>query len=253
MQRFYVFAFVGALWLLGWNDLHAQKIQFSVNMQVGMSRLMHNTRFESTTLRNLYETVALSHKEGYEWENFEADYQLRQSFMQYRYGFSLMATHRDIPLIAIGEAMSSSSTYERMGFGVTLGFGKQFFTLEDNLQCHFLGGFKLIWDKGFGANTLVNSIGHTEARHLVATYFDPKNPLGQTRGNLFVLRGGFAKTFDRDKQWAVGCEGYYELDVTPRIKRESRMTNMGAHLFVRFNLQKKRRMAAFNNNPNYYY
>ncbi len=233
--------------------LSAQKFQFSVQMQVGMSNLMHDTRFESTTLRNLYETVAISHPEGYEWEEFEETYQLRQSFTQFRYGMSLTATHRTIPLIVIGDIMSSTSTYERLSYAVTLGFGEEFSAFDDQVRLHILGGMKLLWDKAFGSNTLVNSIGHSEARSLVATYFDPKKPLGQQNGTLFVLRGGAAKTLDRDGKWSMGGEAYYELDVTPRINRESRMTNVGLHVFMRYHINRKPQYSAFNNNPNFYY
>ena len=110
----------------------------------------------------------------------------------------------------------------------------------------------MIWDKGFGANTLVNSIGHKDARSLVATYFAPVKPLGTDMGNLFVLRGGLGKTVDRDRQWTVGADVYGELDLTPRIKRESRMTNVGINLFLRYSLSKSRRSPSFNNSDAFY-
>ena len=226
----------------------------SVGMNLGASRLFHQTRFETTTLRNLYETIEITHPEGYEWEQFEEDFQLRQSFDQLRYGFFVKATHPKYPIQAIFEAMSSTSTYERMAYSVTLGFGEEFYLINEEVYASFLGGFKIIWDKGFGANTLVNSIGHKEARQLVATYFAPEKPLGPTRGNLFVLRGSVGKTIDKDKKWTVGADVYGELDLTPRIKRESRMSNIGLNLFVRYSLRKAgRKGPSFNNNPNYYY
>lgn len=251
MFKLYAFALLGSLILSG-TYLHAQKFNFSVGLNMGASRLFHETRFETTTLRNLYETIELTHAEGYEWEKFEEDFELRQSFNQLRFGFFVRASHRNLPLLLIGEAMSSSSTYERMAYSATLGFGQEFYILNEAIFCNFLGGYKLIWDKGFGSNTLVNSIGHKDGRKLVATYFDPVKPLGSDMGNLFVIRGGLGKMVDRDRQWMVGADAYGELDLTPRIKRESRMTNVGFNLFLRYSLTKSRRSPAFNNSDIFY-
>jgi hypothetical protein len=230
----------------------AQKFNFSVGLNLGASRLYHNTHFESTALNNLYKTIEITHREGYEWEQFEKDFELRDKFSQLRFGFFVRATHRTIPLILIGEAMSSTSTYEQMAYSGTLGFGKEFYILHQEVYCNFLAGYKLVWDKGFGASTMVNSIGHNEARSLVATYFGPVRPLGTNKGNLFVVRGGIGKTVDRSLQWTVGVDAYGELDLTSRLKREARMTNAGFNLFLRYNLQKQNQYAAFNNNPNFY-
>ena len=217
-----------------------------MGMNLGGARLYHQTRFETTTLRNLYETVAITHPEGYEWEQFEKDFELRQTFSQLRFGFFVRAAHQNLPFLAILEAMSSTSTYEKMTYSATIGFGKEFYILDEGIQCSFLGGYKFVWDQGFGAATLVNSIGHKEARSLVATYFAPVRPLGSNFGNLFALRASVGKTIDKYLQWTVGIEPYAELDVTPRIKRESRMSNVGFNLFVRYNTYKKRRQASIN-------
>lgn len=251
MIRFLTPLLLTSLLLAGW-CASAQRLNLSVGMNIGASRLFHNTRFESTTLNNLYKTIEITHKEGYEWEQFEKDFELRQSFTQLRFGFFARVTHRSLPLILIGEAMSSTSTYEKMAYSGTLGFGKEFYILNKEVYCNFLGGYKLIWDKGFGASTLVNSIGHKEARQLVATYFAPIRPLGTDMGNLFVLRGGVGKTVDREIQWTVGVDGYAELDLTSRLKRESRMTNVGLNVFLRYNLQKQNKQPSFNNNANFY-
>lgn len=229
----------------------AQKLRFSVGMNVGASRLQHNTRFESTTLRNLYETIELTHKDGYEWEEFERDFQLRESFNQIRFGFFGMITHRDWPIIVMGEAMSSPSSYEKMAYGATVGLGKELFTFRKEFSCYFLGGYKFVWDNGFGSNTLVNSIGHRDGRELVATYFDPHRPLGTTMGQLFTLRLGAGKTLDRDKRWTAGIDAYGELDLTPRIKRESRMNTIGINVFARFSINRTQEDSKYV--PDYYY
>ncbi len=252
MFRFYVLVLTLAFFLPGLS-LSAQKFNISVGMNLGAARLYHQTRFETTTLRNLYETIEITHSEGYEWEDFEEDFQLREEFSQLRFGFFVRASHKKYPLLLILEGMSSTSTYERMAYSATFGFGKEFNIINDEIYCSFLGGYKYIWDKGFGATTLVNSIGHKEARSLVSTYFAPEKPLGPITGQLFVLRGGLGKVMDRDKQWTLGIDVYSELDLTPRIKRESRMTNAGFNIFLRYSLSKQKAYASFNNNKNYYY
>lgn len=251
MTKHYTLFWLCLFLLLG-VQMQAQKFNLSIGMNLGGSNLNHQTRFESTTLRNLYETIAITHPDGYEWEQFEEDFELRENFNQLRFGFFVRASHSNIPLLIIGEAMSSTSTYEKMAYGVTGGLGKEFYLFNDGLQVSFLGGYKFLWDKGFGSSTLVNSIGHKDARKLVATYFDPSQPLGTTFGNLFVLRGGIGKVLDRERQWAVGAEAFGELDLTDRIKREARMTNVGVNIFLRYNLQKKKEYPPVNNNPYYY-
>lgn len=231
--------------------IFAQAIRFSVGMNVGASKLYHQTRFETTELRNLYETVKITHQEDYTWDQFAEDFELRENFAQLRFGFSGMVTHRDWPVMVIGEAMSSSSTYEKMSFGLTAGLGKEFFSFNKTFSCYFLGGYKFVWDGGFGANTLVNSIGHKDARSLVSTYFAPEEPLGDPKGNLFAFRVGGGKTVDRDKKLTIGLDLYGELDMTASIKRESRMSNIGANAFVRFSLNRTTEDARWL--PDYYY
>lgn len=230
---------------------YSQAVRLSVGFNAGASRLMHQTRFETTALRNLYETIRITHPGGYNWETFAEDFKLRQEFNQARFGFSGMMTHRDWPIIAIGEAMTSSSTYERFAFGLTLGLGKEFFSFNKEFSCYFMGGYKLAWDQGFGAGTLVKSIGHEEARSLVSTYFDPEEPLGDPRGNLLATRLGVGRTVDRDKMLTVGVDAYAELDITPSIKRESRMTNYGFNVFIRFSINKTTEDARWL--PDFYY
>ena len=206
MFKLYFFVFLGLGMLLG-TSLNAQKFNFSVGMNMGASRLSHQTRFETTTLRNLYETIELTHREGYEWEKFASDFQLRESFTQPRFGFFVRASHRNLPILLIGEAMSSTSSYEKMAYSVTLGFGQEFYILNENIYCSFLGGYKLIWDKGFGANTLVNSIGHKDARSLVATYFAPVKPRVQIWATFLCCAEAWGKQWieTANGQWVQMC------------------------------------------------
>jgi hypothetical protein len=151
MRKLYAFYFVLASLMIGFTSLSAQKFNISVGLNMGQSRLYHDTRFETTTLRNLYETIKLTHPEGYEWEKFSDDFELRQQFSMPRFGFTALLTHRELPLVIVGELMSSTSTYEKMTYGVTFGFGQQFSLINDNIQGHFLGGYKMTWDRGFGS------------------------------------------------------------------------------------------------------
>jgi hypothetical protein len=254
MKTFYILRVFLPLFFLSTFSLsavYAQAVRLSVGFNAGASRLLHQTRFETTPLRNLYETIRITHPGGYNWDAFAEDFKLRQEFNQARFGFSGMLTHRDWPIIAIGEAMTSSSTYERFAFGLTVGLGKEFFSFNKQYSYYFMGGYKLAWDQGFGANTLVKSIGHEEARDLISTYFSPEDPLGSPRGNLLAARGGIGRTVDRDKMLTVGVDAYAELDITPSIKRESRMTNYGFNVFVRFSLNKTTEDARWL--PDFYY
>lgn len=230
-----IFTQLTLLLLLISNTAIAQKnLKVNVGLNIGASQLFHDTRFETTPLHDLYAFTAISHRpDDYTWDEFEKDYGIRTSFIQPRFGVSAHLTYKEWPLMAIVEAMSSPSSYQKMAFGVTLGIGKEFFT-EDDFFFSFLGGYKLVKDNGFGATTIVNSIGNDEARGYASTFFNPEQPLGTNTGNLFTIRGGLGRELGAAKIIRVGVEGYGELDLTAKTKRQSRMTNYGAQLFIRF-------------------
>ena len=217
----------------------AQKLGLKIGMNLGGSRLYHNSDYEHTKLGEFYESVAISHPEGYTWEQFTEDYGINKSFIQPRFGFSAHLTYRDLPIFLILESMSSTSGYEKMAYSGTLGMGKDF-EIGDNLGMFltFLGGYKLVRDKGFGSSTITSSIGHKTAQKLLEGFFNPVKPLGPQTGSLFALRLGVGKLLGETQNISVGIEGYGELDLTDRIKRngQSRMTNVGAHAYMRFRI-----------------
>lgn len=215
--------------------LNAQNLKVNIGLNVGMSQLFHDTRFETTPLHDLYAFTAISHRpDDYAWEEFEEDYQIRTSFTQPRFGISAHFTYKDWPILASVEAMSSPSSYQKMAYGLIVGLGKELYTYDDDYYFSFLGGYKFVKDNGFGATTIVNSIGNDEAREYASTFFNPEEPLGTNTGHLFTLRAGFGKELGEAKIIRIGVEGYGELDLTPKTQRQSRMTNYGAQFFLRF-------------------
>jgi hypothetical protein len=222
--------------------VEAQNLKMNIGVNVGMSQLFHNTQFETTPMYNQYRFTKIAVEAHappeyeYSWEDFAKDYKLRKSFIQPRFGISAHFTYKDWPLLFAIEAMSSPSSYQKMAFGFIAGFGKEFFSLDDDYFFSFLGGYKFVKDKGFGASTIVNSIGHKEAREQAATYFNPEQPLGKKTGHLFTVRGGIGRELGEARMIRVGVEGFGELDLTPTTSRQSRMTNFGAQFFLRFKI-----------------
>lgn len=215
----------------------AQNLKVSLGLNMGMSQLFHDTRFETTPLHDLYAFTAISHRpDEYTWEQFEKDYKIRTSFIQPRFGISAHFTYKDWPLLASVEAMSSPSSYQKMAYSMVIGIGKEFYTYDDDYFFNFLGGYKFVKDNGFGATTIVNSIGNDEAREYASTFFNPENPLGSKMGHLFTMRGSMGRELGAAKLIRVGVEAYGELDLTAKTKRQSRMTNFGAHFFLRFKI-----------------
>lgn len=209
---------------------------FNVSMNGGYSQLLHKTDFKTTNLVNLWAFIN-EHPTlpDLTWEEFLSGYEIRDRFWQPRVGFSAQLTYRDWPIKILGEAMSSPSSYTRGSYAVTLGLGKDLYLSDSTWYVSFLGGYKyVVKDYGFGSNTIVNSIGLESARKEAAQFFRPVDPLGRPSGDLFVLRVGFARTLDWYYRWSVGVEGYYELDLTDKIVRSSRMTTYGAQVFVRY-------------------
>lgn len=231
-----------AAFLLLSQMLSAQNLKINLGVNVGMSQLFHNTQFETTPMYNQYRFTKVAVEAHsppdyeYTWADFAQDYKLRSNFVQPRLGISAHFTYKDWPLLFVVEAMSSPSSYQKLAYGFIAGFGKEFFTYEDDYFFSFLGGYKFVRDNGFGAATIVNSIGHKEAREQAATYFNPQQPLGKKTGNLFTVRGGLGKELGEAKAMRIGVEGYGELDLTPKTTRQSRMTNFGAQFFLRFKL-----------------
>jgi len=214
-------------------------LNLNLSMNGGYSDLHHKTDFQSTPLEALYDFIIdLPQTKDLTWEEFLDGYQIKDHFWQPRVGFSAQLTYRDWPLKVLGEAMSSTSSYTRASYAVTFGLGKDIYISDSTWYFSFLGGYKyVIRDFGFGANTLVNSVGRKESREDLAQFFAPQgSPIGRPSGDLFTVRVGFARTLDWYYRWSAGVEAYYELDLTDKIVRNSRMTTFGAQIFVRCKL-----------------
>jgi hypothetical protein len=217
-----------------------RSINFNVGINGGACQLFHNTDFErNQKLQSLYKFVTFSHDppESYTWEMFEEDYKMRKTFRQPRFGFTGDLSIKRLPLHVIAEWNSSTSTYESMSTALTFALGHDF-SIGDNLGLTFsvLGGYKLVSDNGWGTATIVNSFKDSRVRNEAVEFFDPVNPLGTSKGRLFAFRTGFGKTVGLAENIKIGAEIYGELDATPKIERQSRMTNVGAQVFLRFNL-----------------
>lgn len=223
--------------LLAAFSLRAQDgFNLQIGMNMGMSKLFHNINFqEEPKLRALYNTIAYTHPEGYPWERFEEDFNLKTSaVVQPRFGFSGSLTYRNWPICVYGEAMSSPSSYDKMMYGVTIALGKNFDLGRSDFFISAYGGYKFVKDFGFGTQTLLNAIGNKEIRAEVQQYFNPEDPLGPQTARMFSLRFGAGKTIGADDNLSVGLEGYGELDLTDKIKRTARMTNIGVQAYARF-------------------
>ncbi|MCC7244835.1 MAG: hypothetical protein IT269_04085 [Saprospiraceae bacterium] len=221
-------------------SLFSQKLNMSISTNGGVSWLWHDTDFKTTPLYDQFEYVQeLFEKEGidYTWEQFVKSNELRTSFIQPRIGFSAHATYGDLPLMLIVDALSSTSGFDRASYSATLGMGKTF-EIGDNIGMYtsILGGLKYTKDPGFGSSTLIHSVGDKSLREELSSYFNAEQALGPTRGHFFVLRGSLMKSFGDREDFSIGVEGYGELDLVNRTLRKSRMTNAGAHIFMRFRL-----------------
>lgn len=189
----------------------AQKLSVKLGMNVGASKLYHDIDYRSTVVNDLYEyTKELFEHEGidYSWEQFAKSNQLNQSFMQPRFGFSAHVTYSTWPAFLIVDAMSSSSSYEKMAYSGTIGMGKDF-PIGDNIGMFItaLGGYKFVLlDKGFGANTVIHGVGDKSLRKNLQTFFAPEQPLGTNKGNLFTVRLGVGKTFGELENMSAGIE-----------------------------------------------
>jgi hypothetical protein len=204
-------------------------------MNMGASRLYHNTNFQTSgTLVALYKTIEATHKEGYSWDQFQSDFGMRKAFNQPRFGFSGTLTYRNWPVAVIGELMSSPSSYTKSAASVTIAMGKSFNLGESDFFVTGYGGYQFVKDLGFGSQTLVNSIGDREIRGYVSEYFAPKKPLGSQSAQMFTVKTGVGQTFGRDDQLSVGLEAYGALDLTDKSVRQARMTNVGLHAYARF-------------------
>lgn len=216
-------------------------LNFNVSMNGGYSTLAHKTDFQTTPLyyeyANYAEILNLHGISDYSWEDFESDLKLGESFNQPRLGVKGQLMYRDWPIILEGEAMSSTSDYTKASYAVSAGLGKYFYFADSSVYFSFFSGYKyVIEDFGFGSKTLVNSIGNEVIRDNLSKIFAPQNTIGKPSGDLFALHVSFAKTLDWYYRWSVGIEGYYEVDLTDKVVRGSRMTNYGANIFLRYRI-----------------
>lgn len=226
------------LFILSANAQKRENIFVRLGMNCGASKLYHNTHFEATNLVEVYEFVKISHDppESYTWDNFAADYGLKTSYMQPRYGLNLYATHKLFPVFLNLDLMSSPSSYQKINAALTLGLGKDFRYIDSDIFFSGHVGFKRVFkDAGFGAETITNSTSK-EARERLATFYNPSKPLGAQSGNLLSVRAGCGHVLGAAERAAVGVELYYELDITNETVRQSRMTNAGINVYFRFDL-----------------
>ena len=211
-------------------------LNFNVSMNGGYSMLDHNTDFQTTPIYNLYNSTTVFAPD-LTWEQYKETSKLGETLGQPRLGFKGQLSYRDWPIIIEGEALSSSSAYTRAAYAVTAGLGKYFYFADSSIYFSFLGGYKyMIRDYGFGSKTLVNSIGNDFYREETSKFFAPVDALGRPSGDLFAVHVSFAKTLDWYYRWSIGIEGYYEVDLTDKLVRSTRMTNYGANIFLRYRI-----------------
>jgi hypothetical protein len=212
----------------GWN--------LSIGTNIGVSRLYHQIDFERTPLLDYYNSIVAlpSIPDSYTWEVFLEDIDLKSRITQPRFGFSGHLSYQDIPAFVTAEIGTSSSSYQKMYFAASAGLGRDFVT-DEGYYFSFFGGYKIVFqDSGFGAETILGSIGNDENRKYMNRFFDPAFALGPSRGDLATLRSGIGKYIGRDKKSCVGLEFYGELDLTSETLRIARMNSLGINSYLRF-------------------
>lgn len=224
--------------------LRAQDLRIDVGLNMGMSRLHHNVNFRSTPLNDLYEFVKIpfdNRNIPYAWEDFEKDYKLKSTILQPRYGINAQLLYRNWPLFVQLEAISSSSSYQKMSYGGTGGFRYALYDADSVFCFSFLGGYKFVLDQGWGDETLVNSFG--KGGDEIKNFFrDSPVSLGRNRGSLATLRFDAQRALNESKTVHVGVHFYLEADLTGRTKRLAggRMNSYGGFVFARFMVLGKR-------------
>lgn len=212
----------------GWN--------LSLGMNFGVSRLKHGIDFQRTPLLDYYNSIAAlpSIPDSYDWETFMADIDADDRLQQPRFGFSGHLSYANIPAFLSAEIGTSSSSYQSMYLGATIGLSKDFF-FGDDFFFSASGGYKIIFkDAGFGAPTIINSIGNEENRKYMSRFFAPDFALGPDRGDLATMRAAFGKYMGADRKTSVGVEFYGELDLTAATLRIARMNTVGLNAYLRF-------------------
>lgn len=207
----------------------------AIGMELGASELFHQIDFERTPLLDFYNSIkaAPSHSD-YTWDEFLADYELRETIKQPRFGFSAILTYGHIPAFIRGDFISSSSSYQKMSFSAMAGIGKDV-VFGDDYFVSFKGGYKIVFhDGGFGSETIVNSIGNKEAQKYIERFFDPKQALGPSRGDMMSMRIGFGKYLGADRKTCLGMEVYGDLDLTNETLRIARMNAIGMGVYMNF-------------------
>lgn len=235
------------LWplLLGTTAVQGQRLRVDVGLNGGASQLWHNIDFKSTPMNDLYEFVKIAFdKRGipFTWEDFEDTYQLNPYVFQPRYGLSAHVLYGNLPLFLNVEALSSTSSYQKLSYGATIGFRYALRDADSLYNFSFMGGYKFVLDQGFGDETLVRSLGK-EAREEALNFFrDKPVSLGRNRGSLATLRFEAARALDEAQTVNVGFHLYGEWDLTGRNNRlaGARMNAFGGHVFARFMLLGKR-------------
>lgn len=209
--------------------------QLSLNIKTfgGNSIMLPNSDFRETNLYSLYRVVNIYNDKTY--EDFKEVYGMRSYIPQPIFGTVIDVTHNRLPLRIGGEITTSPSSYTKFRYSVFGGFSHDFNIIDDSYYLGIFSGIKyVIRDDGFGQNTIINSFRSKEVRDLMSSFF--VSDLKSKNAKLLHFRGSFIKTFGYSNEWSFGVSIENSIDMTSKLIRIVRMTNLETNIFIKYNI-----------------
>lgn len=199
-----------------------------------MSHMVHKADFRSSNaLYNLYRTIALTHPNGYSFEQFMQDFELSQKINSFQYGIGVNYVDRKFPVYVGAGLFSSPSDFHNLAYFIKAGIGKRrVLGLYSRFVIDGGVGFMYVKDYGFGRNTIVNSIGNDIIRQNVDAFF--VDTQSSDKNTAMMLNSNVYFAYNLSYRMSAGMYGMFAVDLTDSLKRTMRMNFLSFGLKIGF-------------------
>jgi hypothetical protein len=199
---------------------YAQQIDYGLSAGFGV--LSPKIRYENTDLVSYLEdkNIQLS------------DYKksLKRFIFAPSFGVNAEAYYETFPAFLRAEVSTSKSALQYLSASIEAGFGEDF-ALSGGYQFVTLKiGYKLVYDKGFGRPTILNSLKSANDQMAAMPMIRKKNALHRNSGKIIPIKVGIGHLFDSGVK--IGAMLQVDVDITS-VVNTARMHSASIGVYVK--------------------
>jgi hypothetical protein len=198
--------------------MSAQKIDYGLSASYGA--LLPKIQYQQTRVMDYASSKSID----------IADYKktLKKVIISPSFGLSAELYYPSFPAYCRAELATSKSAIQYLSASAEIGFGDDF-ALQDNYNFVTLKiGYKLLYDRGFGKATIINSVKTTNEQTALMPYLKRKEFDTQT-AKIIPIKAGIGHDFDGLK---VGALIQLDIDVSS-IVSIAKMNSVSIGIYVK--------------------